>query len=322
MPMNLDVAGTGFTVLDRVYSTGEPTFQALGGSCGNVLVSLAMLAHSVAPVLSLGDDPVGNELVSEFQEAGARTEYIFQHSDRASPILAQQLDAASGLHSFSFVCPETSRAYPRFQPIEREEARQASAAFTGCQVFYTDRVSEGILQAMETAADAGAVVYFEPSAVDDFDLFMRAAALATIVKYSADRMDSFWSEARLRRGAIAIVTHGADGLVVTQDGHTIRCEATPAPLVKDTCGSGDMVTVGLIDCILGLNSLAHAPRLDDVLDGILAGQRLAAANCAYSGARGLFKAHGREVARRLLDDPSFRMDLQLDLFCPLTYSAA
>jgi fructokinase len=126
MSLNLDVAGTGFTVLDRVYSPNVPTFQALGGSCGNVLVSLAMLARSVAPVLSIGDDSVGNELVSEFEEAGAMTRFIFQRSDRASPVLAQQLDATSGQHIFSFICPETDEAYPRYQPIEFEEARRAT----------------------------------------------------------------------------------------------------------------------------------------------------------------------------------------------------
>jgi fructokinase len=320
--MNLDVTGTGFTVLDRVYSPDEPTFQALGGSCGNVLVSLAMLARKVAPVLSIGDDTVGDELVSEFEEAGAVTHFIYQRHDRASPVLAQQLDATSGQHRFSFVCPETDEAYPRYQPIEREEARQAEEALTGCNVFYTDRVSEGILEAMRTAAESGAVVYFEPSAVDDFDLFEQAVSLASIVKYSADRMHAFWSHAPLRTGAIAIVTFGAEGLEVRQEGRAVRCQATPAPLVRDTCGSGDMVSVGLIDHMLSLGVFHDAPRLDDVLGGIVAGQRLAAANCAFSGARGLFKAKGAQIVRRLLDDPNFLIDLQLDLFSPANHSAA
>jgi len=314
MPMNLDVAGTGFTVLDRIYSIDEPPFEALGGSCGNVLVSLAMLDRTVAPVLSLGNDQVGDDLVSEFAEAGAVTHYIYQHADRASPVLAQQFDRMSGQHSFSFFCPETERAYPRYEPIDREEALRAEAAFETCQVFYTDRISEGILHAMETAAASGAVVYFEPSAVDDFQLFERAVSLASIVKYSADRLDELWSKADLRTGAIAIVTHGADGLDVWQDGRTTHCAATAAPLVKDTCGSGDMVTVGLIDCILGRGASESTPLVDDIIEGIKAGQRLAAANCAYFGARGLFKAHGAAVARRLLDDPAFCLDVQLDLF--------
>ena len=44
------VAGTGFVVLDRVYADDRESFEALGGSCGNVLVSLAMLDRAVAPL--------------------------------------------------------------------------------------------------------------------------------------------------------------------------------------------------------------------------------------------------------------------------------
>ena len=35
---HVDVAGTGFTVLDRIYADGDLAGEALGGSCGNVLV--------------------------------------------------------------------------------------------------------------------------------------------------------------------------------------------------------------------------------------------------------------------------------------------
>ena len=69
---------------------------------------------------------------------------------------------------------------------------------------------------------------------------------------------------------------------------------------KDICGSGDMVTVGLIDWLLthyrGTRELVG----QDLADGIVAGQRLAAENCAYAGARGLFKEHGADYVRRIL----------------------
>ena len=62
----IDVAGTGFTVLDRIFRDGRLGEESLGGSCGNVLVSLAMLQRRVAPILALGDDQVGERLVCEF----------------------------------------------------------------------------------------------------------------------------------------------------------------------------------------------------------------------------------------------------------------
>src|SRR5580704_11616503 len=88
-PSHVDVAGTGFAVLDRVYAKREKPFEALGGSCGNVLVSLAMLERSVFPLLALGDDAAGNSLVDEFIRAGADTRYISRRYGLSSPILAQ-----------------------------------------------------------------------------------------------------------------------------------------------------------------------------------------------------------------------------------------
>ena len=300
MPINVDVAGTGFAVLDRIYASDEPPWQALGGSCGNVLVSLAMLERSVAPVLVLGADPVGDDLVSEFTEAGADTRYIFQRAGVASPVLAQKLDVEFGQHTFSFICPETAEPYPRFRPIAPEEVHKAESVLSACSVFYTDRVSDGIVEAMETAAKGGAVVYFEPSGIGDQRLFARAVALATIVKCSSDRLGDLWGAVTLRDGAIAIVTRGADGLDISQSGRTIRCPGQSAPVVRDTSGSGDMVTVGLIDWILAGHNHHGSPQLDEILQGIAAGQRLAAANCAFAGARGLFRQHGAHVVRRHL----------------------
>lgn len=322
MPVNVDVTGTGFAVLDRIYASDEPLLQALGGSCGNVLVSLAMLARSVAPILALGADQVGDNLVSEFAQAGADTRYIFQRAGDATPVLAQKLDVDSGQHTFSFICPETAEAYPRYQPIASEEVHMAESVLSACSVFYTDRVSDGILKAMETAAKAGAMIYFEPSVVGDQELFARALAMATIVKCSSDRLGDLRGTATLRDGAIAIVTRGADGLDVSQNGRSVWCAAKPAPVVRDTCGSGDMVTVGLIDWILAGHSRYRSPQLDEILHGIVAGQRLAAANCAFAGARGLFKQHGAHVVRRLLDDDAYSMGLQMDLFDEFAYSAA
>jgi len=40
----------------------------------------------------------------------------------------------------------------------------------------------------------------------------------------------------------------------------------------------------------------------DLLEGVRAGQRLAAENCAYVGARGLFRSRGAEYVRRILSE--------------------
>lgn len=64
-----------------------------------------------------------------------------------------------------------------------------------------------------------------------------------------------------------------------------------------------MVTLGLLDAIIQ-NDICDPKSLSisTVLAGIRAGQRLAAANCAYIGARGIFRERGPRHAREILAD--------------------
>lgn len=294
----VDVAGTGFIVLDRVYADGDLTDEALGGSCGNVLVSLAMLHRDVAPVITLGNDETGERLVAEFFRAGALVEYINRRGDLRSPVLAQALDTRSGRHDFSFMCPETNEAFPGYQPIGEDELALARAVLTCCSVFYADRLSGSILAAMRMASISGAVIFFEPSEVHDERLFEEALKIVSILKYSEDRLGDRLSGMETR--CVRIVTYGAAGLEVS-DGHGATwCAAAAAPTVLDTCGSGDMVSVGVIDWMLANQFASTDLRATSLLDGIISGQRLAAENCAYAGARGLFRHRGADYVRALL----------------------
>ena len=297
-----DVAGTGLTVLDRIYADGDLAEEALGGSCGNVLVSLAMLHRNVVPVLTLGDDDEGGRLLAEFIEAGAVVDHIHRKSGTRSPGIAQELDTVSGQHDFSFVCPETSEELPSYVPIGESEVASALHVLTQCSVFYADRLSASILDAMKAASLSGAIIFFEPSNVDHDELFDEALGLVSILKYSVDRLGDRLSGRR--HDCVRIVTHGAAGLEVRHDDSAVWCSAISAPSVLDTCGSGDMVSVGVIDWMLASGIRAEELSASVLLKGIAAGQRLAAENCAFAGARGLFKHCGPSYAREVLQETS------------------
>lgn len=293
-----DVVGTGFTVLDRLYQDGMFSDESLGGSCGNVLVSLAMLHRAVAPVLRLGLDLEGEQLMMEFCEAGAIVEHIHRRPGLRSPVLAEKLDTASGIHRFSFICPETETDLPRYESIGESELVTALPLLQQCAVFYADRLSESIVEAMRAASAGGAIIFFEPSDIGQIDLFEQALALSTILKYSSDRLDD--ELGGMNVNCIKIVTHGASGLEVRDSQSSIWCSAIDATEVLDTCGSGDMVSVGIIDWLL--SGKLSIPDLSghQLVTGAVAGQRLAAANCAYAGARGLFKHRDASYVRGLL----------------------
>ncbi|TGQ77348.1 MULTISPECIES: PfkB family carbohydrate kinase [unclassified Mesorhizobium] len=297
----IDVVGTGFTVLDRLYADGDLTAEALGGSCGNVLVSLAMLQRQVTPVLALGLDEIGEQLLAEFEIAGADTRYIHRHPGRRSPVLRQELDTRSGHHSFSFTCCDTFEEYPRYQPIGHEELQSAMVALENCTLFYTDRLSPAILDAMAQAYHGGAIIYFEPSDIDHA-LFDEALAITSVLKYSSDRLGPELDDKVAASAAMAIVTYGADGLELRHGRERIWCAAYPAKQVTDTCGSGDMVSVGLIDWLLA-RATPRLAALDihDLMGGVVAGQRLAAENCAFAGARGVFRQRDVSYVRSILE---------------------
>ena len=300
LQLRFDVAGTGFTVLDKIYADGDLTDEALGGSCGNVLVSLAMLHRNVVPLLTLGDDDEGGRLVAEFSEAGAVVDHIHLKSGSRSPVIAQELDTTSGHHDFTFVCPETSEELPRYEPIGHSEVASALHVLTQCNIFYTDRLSASILDAMKAARLSGAIVFFEPSDIDHDDMFVEALGIVSILKYSVDRLGDQLAD--LKHDCVRIVTHGAAGLEVRQDGNSVWCSAIDAPSVLDTCGSGDMVSVGVIDWMLSSGVRADGLSASGLIEGIVAGQRLAAENCAFAGARGLFKHCGPNYAREILGE--------------------
>ncbi len=297
----LDVAGTGFTVLDKIYQDGELSEEALGGSCANVLVSLAMLNRHVAPVLRLGDDDEGERLISEFSDAGAVIDFIHRHNGLRSPVLAEQIDTRSAEHVFSFRCPETDVDLPTYESIGLSEFNKARTALTRCTVFYTDRLSRSILDAMRLANNSGALVVFEPSAIQDPTLFSEALELTAVLKSSVDRLDDELSEfLHHATSLIRITTHGIAGLEISDATTKIWCEAEPATEVRDACGSGDMVSIGLIDRLLSETPPISELSAEHLLDGVKAGQRLAAENCAYEGARGLFRSRGAGFARSIL----------------------
>lgn len=299
---SIDVVGTGLTALDRVYLNGSGiAAEQLGGSCGNVLLSLAMLHRRVAPLLNLGMDDVGRRLVDEFVKAGADTRFIRRSVGSLSPVIAQHLDEATGRHSFAFTCPETDTALPRYEPIGHEDVRQAVPALADCSVFYTDRFSAAVVRAMELARAAGAIVFFEPSDAEECGLFQRAVGCSSILKFSADRLGRLADHGGLPEGAACIVTHGGAGLEVSMGGERRQMPAVAASVVRDTCGAGDMVSVGLIDRLVAWPPpVGEVPDMATLVPGLEAGQRLAAENCAYEGARGLFRSCGADYARSVL----------------------
>jgi fructokinase len=185
----------------------------------------------------------------------------------------------------------------------------SNAVLDECRIFYTDRMSESIVTAMEVISNRGGIVVFEPSSLGEKSLFDRAVHCATIVKFSGERLGGELLPLISEGDAFGIMTHGAGGLEIVRHGDSIWSAAIANTDVSDTSGSGDMVTVGLLDRLLDVAEDARSLTLECVLDGVARGQRLAAANCSFVGARGLFLEKGAVHARRALSAHGIDADL-------------
>jgi fructokinase len=281
------VAGTGLTVLDRIYAAGhDRPLEALGGSCGNVLVSLAMLGHRVAPVAALGEDVHGDFLLREFRRAGCATDLICQKADRGSPVIVEHIDPVRVRHWFSFSCPDTLEAFPRWRSIDEEQVRLARDTLEEVLVFYTDRLSPAIVSAMETARDAGTIVFFEPAMRSEEALLARAMRTVSILKLSDETAGDVITggETAATAPPAVIRTHGVRGLTASLATAQRFFPAQPAPRLVDACGSGDMVTIRLIDHLLRRWTKRAEWSAKDFFAGVESGQRLAALNCAFARA--------------------------------------
>jgi len=295
------VAGTGLTAVDRIYSTDlAAPVQALGGSCGNILVSLAMLGHPVSPMVTLGDDDHGRYLFDEFAKAGCETRYVSRSGSCGSPVIVEIVDPKNATHRFTSTCPETAHSFPKWQSIDDQQVRRATKALKTVSVFYADRVSASIVVAMKAASEAGALVFFEPASADGA-LFSAALRSASVLKLSDDTVGRSVQDDDVSPETVIIRTHGASGLTVSLGRESQYFPSVSAPRLVDTCGAGDMVTTGLLDFILRRCMHGGSWTIDDLFEGVLVGQRLAALNCAFAGARGLFFAAGAGYVRDILD---------------------
>lgn len=308
--MSRYVAGTGFATLDRIYAPPliRPV-EALGGSCANVLVSLAMLGHRATPILRLGADANGTFLVDEMRRAGCVTSFVFQAVGEESPVTIEYVDVRHAQHSFSSTCPETFRHLPTYTPLAESNADHALGVIKSAAIFYVDRLSAITLHAMEVASEAGALVVFEPNSVKDVSLFQRAMPLVNILKVSEEKRSQIDS-CLFQAPPWLVTTQGSRGLTLETSTGTTIMPAVEAPRVVDTCGAGDMVTTGLIDALMTARSSRYTLQIQDICSGLLAGQWLAALNCAFVGARGLFHAFDGLMIRSALGaSPKWTLDV-------------
>jgi sugar/nucleoside kinase (ribokinase family) len=292
---NATVVGTGLVSLDVVLNERREVEPKLwtGGTCGNVLTILAYMGWKSYPVARLEGDAASRLIHRDLRRWNVHTEFLGLEPEAPTPVIVHRLRrTASGenFHSFSLNCPDCGAHLPSFRAIPISAAQ--SVVVPSANVFFTDRVSPGIIALAERCSTLGALVMFEPSSIGDDVLFERMVGVAHVIKYSNDRLADIPIKPRANT-LLEVQTFGKAGLRYrAKSGNRLsknwtHCDAYEIAMPVDTAGAGDWCTAGIIHALgrTGLRGLKDASA-DKLREAMTFGQALASWNCRFEGARG------------------------------------
>ncbi len=292
------VVGTGLIALDEVTSADKsiPVRFWAGGTCGNVLIALKYLDWSAEPIARLADDRATELLLHDLRRWRLSERFIRVQEGGSTPIIVHRITRqANGRvkHSFSWRCTACGARYPAYKPELVTVAEKIAPELKNANVFFFDRVSAAALVLAKAAAGSGALVVFEPSRIGNPILFRQAWEVAHVVKYSRERLSGFAETDVEISTRLVIETLGAAGLRYRwrrpgeRFGTWAESKAVPVDDPKDTAGSGDWCTAGLLSKIAPYGSAGFSDTTDEqIRNAIRFGQALAAWNCQFEGARG------------------------------------
>jgi sugar/nucleoside kinase (ribokinase family) len=292
------ILGTGLIALDLVISADPavPIRAWTGGTCGNVLSILAVLGWDAFPIARLNGDPASQRIRTDMKKWGVHLKFASCKPTTDTPIIIQHILRSrdgSPKHRFSWACPHCGSWLPSFKPVTTAAVERVAENLGRPSAFFMDRLSRAALVLAKQASDAGALVVFEPSAKTDEKLLAEALKIAHIIKYSDDRFARI--AGAMERGSATLAevqTFGANGLryrhrLGRSTSSWMQLDAAQPAHLADTCGSGDWCTAGLISKIArnGQEGLVRTGS-DGLVEALRFGQRLAAWNVGFEGARG------------------------------------
>ena len=174
----------------------------------------------------------------------------------STPVIVEKITSGSDsipTHSFSWRCPYCGSQFPGFKPVLTSAAEEIAQQADPPQVFFFDRATPGALFLAKAWAEQGTLVVFEPSSIGNPVLIRQAWETSHVVKYSHERLRELPEIAVKRSPLLQVETLGESGLRYRKvprsgrGGHWVELNAFHVDVVRDTAGSGDWCTAGIID---------------------------------------------------------------------------
>ena len=296
----------GYLTLDLIVRNlaARDYWHSSGGTCGNVSIFASALGLDVALLARVGEDLRGLKVLSDVVAGGINAAGIEQVPGLATPGIVELITGTpEGDHRFTHRCPECAIRLPKQAVVSHSTARTQVKSIKQFDAFFFDRATSATLLLAAAAREAGLLVMFEPPNVPRTTQALRAAELSDIVKTS--RRPGFrgrdWELRPDAATRFIVETLGPKGVRVryrsaTGWGEWQNMSPFPPPLIKDTAGAGDWMTVGMLTNLLPRK---EAIDMDSLLASIEYGQRLSAISIAFDSPAGALTALGSSTIRRV-----------------------
>lgn len=251
----MNVIGTGLACLD-IINDEEMITVMNGGTCANVLTVLSQLGEEIELLLpEYSDDIHKEEFYLTFNKLDVGL-LLYAHTKQKIPRIVETYDEKRG-HIFYTKCPHCNNSLVKNRFISYRESKRIVPVIKDYDVFFTDRVSDGIKSIAKEFNEKGAKVFYEPNSGRNVKALVEMAKLSNVLKFSTDRINMRMAEELLLQCQgntleVIIATHGKDGLSFCykmKDGTFSKWLKGPHIVfnrMQDTSGAGDWLTAGFL----------------------------------------------------------------------------
>lgn len=290
------IVGTGFSGLDIIRNESIE-YILPGGTCANVVAVLASLGWSSQLFKANYSDSWNIFVNNRLYEYGVNI-IEYANSNELTPKVIQVNE--DNRHYFYTVCPECKRRLVNIKLPTKNILKMIGSNLIETNIFFFDRISNGIKLAVKTANDNLIWTFYEPNSCRSYTQLLNNASEANIVKFSSDRIshkvantlknDLSLPESKTK---LIIITMGIKGVAFSlkndanhfSEWHLI--DAIIANDIVDTSGAGDWLTAGFLDVFID-----HYPKVVSnisfqiVLKALQNGQNQSQICCKSLGALG------------------------------------
>ena len=242
--------------LNKALKTVGELREIAGGSAANTMVGIAEMGVNAAYVSKIGNDGVGNRLISGYREAGVQFETPQTNSGTGSGrcMIAVTQDGQRSMSTFLGANTEFG-----VKDVSKPQIERAKTIYLEGYLFDSDDQKAAYVKAAEIAQASGGQVALTLS--DSFCVARHRAGFRQLAEhqtdilfanedellalFETDRLDTAL-DALTGMRPVVCVTRGEKGSIIQTNERRFLVPAAPISKIVDTTGAGDQYAAGVL----------------------------------------------------------------------------